>query len=256
MVEDGRRTSTLGAVRGSAAGTLASVGAVCRVRRQAEDPDPALRTLFDQRANAERDVVLSEADGEGDLEGACELTMPRQKPGNSRQDYGTPENFLAAVKARLHIKAFTFDFAADDQNHKAAKYWTKKDDSLSRVNEWSKQTGRGWGFLNPEFSDIAPWAEACAHCVHDGGSVALLTPLSSSNWFLDFVHHRALVLALNGRLCFVDDWQHTIDPSPKNKTGACYQSAPLYPKDCMLSLFSPLVAPGFDVWAWKEPKCQ
>ena len=183
------------------------------------------------------------------------MTMPRQKPHKSKQDYSTPEDFLTAVKKRLHIKAFTFDFAADAHNHKAERYWTKADDSLSFVpSSWAKQTRNGWGWLNPEFADIAPWAEACAACAHDGGSVALLTPLSSSNWFLDFVHHRALVLALNGRLCFVEDWQHTIDPSPKNKTKAFYTSAPLYPKDTMLALFSPLVAPGFDVWTWKDQK--
>ncbi len=179
------------------------------------------------------------------------LTMPAQKPHRSKQDYGTPMEFIEAVLKRLHIRQFAFDFGADDKNHKAARYWTKQDDSLARVGTWHKQLRGGWGWLNPEFADIDPWAAACAQTAKDGGSVALLTPMGAPNWFIKHVHHKALVLALNGRLCFVDDWQHTIDPSPKNTTGRCYTSEPLYPKDCMLSLFSPLVAPGFDVWRWK-----
>lgn len=161
---------------------------------------------------------------------------PRQKPHRSKQDYSTPKGFLDAVKQRLHIKAFTFDFAADAFNHKADNYWSPANDSLSLAPwRWAKATDSGWGWLNPPFTAIGPWAEACANCRAEGGSVAFLVPLSSSNWFRDYIHGRALVLALNGRLAFIEHQPHA-----------------LYPKDCMLCLFSPLVAPGFDVWTWRK----
>jgi hypothetical protein len=47
------------------------------------------------------------------------VTQPDQKPFRSKQNYGTPENFLTATKRRLGISAFKFDFAADALNHKA-----------------------------------------------------------------------------------------------------------------------------------------
>ncbi len=40
------------------------------------------------------------------------MTEPKQKPGRSKQDYGTPPEFLDAVKARFRIEAFDCDLAA------------------------------------------------------------------------------------------------------------------------------------------------
>jgi len=56
-----------------------------------------------------------------------------------------------------------------------------------------------------------------------------------SNWYRDYVHKKCLVLALNGRLAFITG-------KPKL----------LYPKDCILCLYGPDFAPGFDVWSWKD----
>jgi hypothetical protein len=76
-----------------------------------------------------------------------------------------------------------------------------------------------WGFLNPPFFDIAPWAEKCAT---SPSPVLFLVPASvGSNWFRDFVHNAASqVLFLNGRLYF----------DPAHPTWG-------YPKDCMLCVY-------------------
>ena len=50
-----------------------------------------------------------------------------------------------------------------------------------------------------------------------------------SNWFRGYVHKKALVLFLNGRLSFDG-------------------KAP-YPKDCLLAVYG--VKAGYDVWKWK-----
>lgn len=199
--------------------------------------------------------LQTQADGEGSIAEGVVVTMPRQKPHQSKQDYATPADFIQAVKRRLHIKAFTVDLAADLMNRKADRFLSVDDDALSLVGGWHTLTGRGWGWLNPPFTNIDPWAAGCAETSADGGSVAFLVPAGvGANWYRDHLHGKALVLALNGRLCFIDDWENTIDPSPRNTTGRCYSSEPLYPKDCILALFSPLVAPGFDVWTWKDQK--
>lgn len=161
------------------------------------------------------------------------MSMPRQKPGTSKQDYGTPPAFIAAVLARLRNKSFIFDFAADYTNNKAAKYWTQTDNALAyQADEWAAKVRGGWGWLNPPFGDIAPWARKCAEAEDAGAHIAFLVPASiGANWFSDYIHQRALVLALNGRLDFIP--------------------GKLYPKDCMLCLFGPTVSPGFDVWCWR-----
>lgn len=163
------------------------------------------------------------------------MSQPEQKPGRSKQDYATPENFIAATKTLLGIERFAFDFAADVTNAKALRWWSEDVDSLSMMpSDWVAKIDGGWGWLNPPFSKIKPWALRCSQVRAAGGSIAFLVPAGvGANWYRDYIHGQALVLALNGRLAFMPDkpdW--------------------LYPKDCILCLYSPKVPPGFDVWSW------
>lgn len=160
---------------------------------------------------------------------------PQQKPGRSRQDYATPGDFIAAVKARLGITSFAHDFAADATNTQAETFFVVQRDALS-VAHWEYRISlREWGWLNPPFSNIAPWAAKCAETKRAGGQIAFLVPAGvGANWFRDHVDGQARVLLLNGRLAFMPDkpdW--------------------LYIKDCVLCLYSPFIAPGYEVWNWR-----
>jgi phage N-6-adenine-methyltransferase len=169
---------------------------------------------------------------------AAIVSVPQQRPHRSRQNYRTPLNFLAAAKHRLGIQHFAFDFAADAQNAVARRFWSRQDDALSHsAASWAFASGSGgWGWLNPEFTKIGPWARKCVECRAAGGRVALLVPASiGADWYRDHVHNQAYVLALNGRLAFI-----------RNKPRA------LYPKDCILCLYSPETPDGFDVWNWRK----
>lgn len=184
------------------------------------------------------------------------MTAPAQKPGRSCQVFSTPKDFLDATKRRLGISEFAFDFAANSDNAKARHWWGEEDDSLSRSpQEWAQQIVGGHGFLNPPFADIAPWASRCADTATLGGHIAFLVPAGvGANWYLRHVHRKALVLALNGRLCFIENWQTTIDPAtekPGKGPPRIYASAPLYPKDTLLCLYGPDITPDFDVWNWR-----
>jgi hypothetical protein len=170
--------------------------------------------------------------------------LATQRRGRSRQDYATPSDFLAAAKRRLGgLSAFTVDFAAHAGNH-AAGVWFGPDSPIGIVDAlapgvvWAPYCRGGlesWGWLNPPFDDIAPWAERCAGVRREGGNVALLVPASvGASWFVDHVDNQARVLMLQGRIHF--------DPD-NPKWG--------YPKDCVLALFSPWLAPGYEVWTWK-----
>lgn len=165
------------------------------------------------------------------------MSEPKQKPYRSKQNYGTPQNFIDATLRRLRIAAFMCDFAADAENKKATAYWSEADDSLSHgAVDWAMRIGGGWGWLNPPFTTIGPWAKKCREVKEWGRQIAFLVPAAvGSNWFRDHVDGHALVLLLNGRLAFMPD-----------------KPTWLYPKDCILCLYSPSIKPGYEVWNWRS----
>ena len=171
------------------------------------------------------------------------MTMPRQRPYRSKQDYTTPQVFIDAVKMWLDIRTFAFDFAADKTNTKAVRYRTEQDDSLSiPATEWARHCGQGWGWLNPPFARIEPWVQmcilACFNTRAGGARIALLVPASvGSNWYRDNIHQQpgVNVLFLNGRIPFMPD-----------------KPTWLYPKDTMLVLFGTGQPFQSDVWTWRH----
>jgi phage N-6-adenine-methyltransferase len=147
----------------------------------------------------------------------------------SRQDYGTPWDFIRAVEARFG--PIVCDLAAHAENAKCATFLSAEEDSL--MVPWAERWPTGTLWLNPEFKDIDPWAEKCSiesRARH--GFILMLTPASiGTEWFASHVNRKAMVLGLSPRLTFDGT------------------SAP-YPKDLMLSVYSAWLS-GFDTWRWK-----
>jgi len=155
---------------------------------------------------------------------------PNQKPGRSKQDYGTPPEFIAAVKRRLGIGEFAVDLAASRENTIADEFYTYTINALAR--DWVFD---GWCWLNPPFARLEPWARHAFEQSRRGTRIAMLVPAGvGANWWRDHVHGKAFVLLLNGRITFVGETMP-------------------YPKDCALLLYGPDVAPGYDVWTWPTP---
>jgi len=154
---------------------------------------------------------------------------PIQKPGRSKQDYGTPVEFIAACVARFG--PLVCDLAASAENAKAPAFYDRERNSLTVP--WAEEHPTGTLWLNPEFADIGPWAEKCAaESLKRQGLILLLTPASvGSNWFAAHVNRKAMVLGLSPRLQF----EGTTAP---------------YPKDLSLSVFG-MGFNGFDCWRWK-----
>jgi phage N-6-adenine-methyltransferase len=161
--------------------------------------------------------------------------MPRQKPGRSKQNYATPDNFIDAVKRKLMIDNFSHDFAADETNRRALTYFSESNNAFDHLN-WEIYCNLDkWGWLNPPFANIGKWARRCLQTKHAAGHIVMLVPAAvGSNWFRDYVHDQCRVLFLNGRIHFDRD----------NPTWG-------YPKDCILILFSNRYLPGYEVWTWK-----
>ncbi len=155
--------------------------------------------------------------------------MPAQKPGKSKQDYGTPNSLIRAVERRFG--PLVCDLAAHVTNAKAPAFYTKEQNTL--VQAWAKDYPSGNLWLNPEFADIEPYAEKCwVESQQRHGLIHLLVPASiGANWFAKFVNDKSMVLGLSPRITFE----------------GCDQP---YPKDVMLCTYG-YGFRGFDTWRWE-----
>jgi phage N-6-adenine-methyltransferase len=151
--------------------------------------------------------------------------MPKQKPGNSKQDYGTPKDLIAAIEKRFGF--LSVDLAARKDNAICPDFVTPEEDSLSV--DWRKFGGTAW--LNPPYAKIAPWARKCAASAGPHLRILMLVPAAvGSNWYAEHVHGKAMVFALSPRITFVGE------------------SMP-YVKDVILAAYGFGVT-GFDLWRW------
>ena len=151
--------------------------------------------------------------------------------GKSKQDYGTPMEFIRAVEDRFG--ELVADLACTTANAKAPKGYYHDHGVDSLAQPWAEDYPHGNLWLNPPFKNIDPWAEKCfAESMKREGAIFLLTPASiGTDWFAKHVHRKAIVLALSPRLTF----EGTTEP---------------YPKDLMLSVYGYGLS-GFDTWRWK-----
>lgn len=166
---------------------------------------------------------------------------PAHNRGESRQDFETPDEFLIAVLQRFKLQEFAFDFAASEQNTVATCYWDAQVNSLAQdAQHWADMVKQpydpdGWGWLNSPFAKLAPWVQHSYEASQLGGKILQLVPAGvGSNWWRDWVHRKAYVIFLNGRLQF--------------------KGAPdVYPKDCALLVYDKLGhAPDYEVWTWRD----
>jgi phage N-6-adenine-methyltransferase len=148
--------------------------------------------------------------------------------GKSKQDYGTPTDFLQAVTDRFGPLAW--DLAATAYNRVAPHFISEEENSF--IKDWHLLDPGKLLWLNPPFDRIEPWACKCRAESLMGARILFLVPASvGSNWYANYIHGRALVLFL----------------SPRLKFGGCEDP---YPKDLMLAAFS--FVPGFECWRWKQ----
>lgn len=162
---------------------------------------------------------------------------PRITTGkDSKQDYRTPADFMAAVVGRFGPIAF--DLAATAANSQHPRFYSPIPDPLAvgvdaLAQDWSRATPGGLLWLNPPFSNVEPWAKKCEMEASHGARIAFLVNAAvGSNWARTYVLPCAETYLLNGRLCF----------DGKN----------VFPKDCMLALYGTRRTPMIRLWEWKK----
>lgn len=65
------------------------------------------------------------------------MTIPRQRPDQSKQDYGTPKPFLRAARHKLGTDDFAIDLAAHSRNAVVPVYLDSDVDALS-FPDWAE----------------------------------------------------------------------------------------------------------------------
>lgn len=156
------------------------------------------------------------------------MSVPKQKPGRSKQDYETPWKVVRAIE-RWPGESFAVDLAASDSNKKAPRCITVEQDSLCL--SWFGLGRNKLLWLNPPFSNIDVWARKCRSESVLGARIVMLTPASvSTSWYAEHCFDACRTVFLRPRIQFV---------------GACDP----YPKDLMLTLWG-LGAPGFELLDW------
>lgn len=117
------------------------------------------------------------------------MSEPEQKPGRSKQDYGTPRIFLDAVERRFG--PIGFDLAAHAENAVVPDYFSPEQNSL--VQNW-ELPGVRVAWLNPEFADIDPWARRVSECRLLPRWTLMLVPASiDSHWYRDHILGKTMV---------------------------------------------------------------
>lgn len=174
---------------------------------------------------------------------------PSINRAESSGDIWTPVEFIRAVESTF-CRSLIVDLAASGKESAKARAWiTPERDSLKQ--DWGQlyndyrvgATGALW--LNPPYSNIAPWAKKCANTYVFGEQVEifLLVPASvGANWFWDYVWDYSTVYSV-GRMVF--------DNCFDRKTGELVCT--VYPKDLILCHYTNTTPSRvLQRWPWKS----
>lgn len=96
---------------------------------------------------------------------------------------------------------FTLDACALPSNAKCAKYFTPEVDGLAQ--DWGGEVV----WCNPPYGrEIGKWVKKCAEESKKNNTtvVALLPARTDTQWFHEYIYHKAEVVFLRGRLKFGD----------------------------------------------------
>lgn len=126
-------------------------------------------------------------------------------------DWSTPISIVQEFEREFG--KFDLDVCARPETAKAPVFFTRSNDGLSQ--SWF---GRAW--MNPPFSDPAPWLQKAIEETQSGRCdlvVALLPAATDTLWFHRYVQGRAEVRFRKGRIKFIG-WMGTPIGSPKAGT--------------------------------------
>lgn len=113
-----------------------------------------------------------------------------------KDDWETPNDFFLELDNEFH---FTLDPCADDHNHKCVKYYTRKDNGLTK--NWSGEVV----FCNPPYSckEQDLWVKKCYEESNHATVVMLIPVRTDTKRFHEYILPYGEIRFLKGRLKFV-----------------------------------------------------
>lgn len=125
---------------------------------------------------------------------------------SSKSDmWSTPQDFFDKLNSEFH---FTLDVCATPENAKCEKFYTEKDDGLSKP--WA-----GVVWCNPPYGmGIGHWVRRGFLSSLAGSTVVMLLPArTDTKWFHDYIYGKAEIRFIRGRLKFGDSKNSAPFPS-------------------------------------------
>jgi len=111
-------------------------------------------------------------------------------------EWATPQYLFDALDQEFH---FTLDPCATDENHKCARYFTSKEDGLSK--SWARERV----FMNPPYGNqIGLWiAKAFTESLQGALVVCLIPSRTDTRYWHDYVMKADEIRFIQGRVKFV-----------------------------------------------------
>jgi len=109
--------------------------------------------------------------------------------------WATPRKFFDELNAEFK---FTLDPCCSEENKKCEKFFTEKDDGLSK--SWDNEIV----FMNPPYGrDIGKWIKKASEA-RGGVVVCLLPARTDTRYFHDYIYNKSEIRFIKGRLKFGD----------------------------------------------------
>lgn len=109
-------------------------------------------------------------------------------------EWATPQELFDELDSEFN---FTLDPCATKENAKCKKYYTEKDDGLSK--SWDNERV----FCNPPYGQqISKWVKKASEA--RGGLVVMLIPArTDTRYFHDYIYHKSKIRFIKGRIKFL-----------------------------------------------------
>lgn len=117
---------------------------------------------------------------------------------SNRDNWETPQKLFDELNKEFN---FTIDAAADAENHKCERYYTRKENGLEK--SWKGERV----FLNPPYGrELPKWVKKAADEAKDKSTiiVMLIPARTDTQWFHDYIYKKAEIRFIKGRLKFGD----------------------------------------------------
>ena len=126
---------------------------------------------------------------------------------SNSNEWETPQDLFDELDAEFH---FTLDPCATKENAKCERFYTKKDDGI--FQSWEDEIV----FMNPPYGrEIGKWVErAYWASLHGIVVVGLIPARTDTRYWHDYIHGKAEIRFIKGRLYFTNNGKTGRAPFP------------------------------------------